>query len=195
VPDCNRIIDAGLENPALYVALRGRADAYHYAAQLGGAGPATAGPEPLEQALADLDRAAALGITGREHQDPPFWLGGPIDYARGEVLFQLGRFAAAAEAYGTVVAHTAGNFPAARFGRALALLELERGAEALTEMDALVASAPDSKAWLYHRGAMREGLGRTQDAIADYRSVLALDPDHGAALQGLIRMGATRTAN
>jgi len=195
VPACSRLIDGGMSGRALFVALRRRADAYHYGAQLGTAQTPGSQRAALALALTDLDRAAGLGVVDSDTQDPPFWLGGPVDFARGEVLFQLGRFTTAVEAYGTALAAAAGDLPSARFGRALALWELGRGEEALADMDALVAASPGAKDWLYHRGTMLEGLGRVDDAIADYRSVLARDPAHRAARQALERLGAAGAAN
>ena len=195
VPACSRLIEGGLGGAEFFVALRRRADAYHYGAYLRGSGTPAAPAEILERALADLDRAAALHTAGSDVQHPPFWLAGPVDFARGEVLLQLGRFAAAADAYNRVVEATAGDLPSARFGRALALRQLGRIEAALADMDALVAQAPKTVNWVFLRGQMLEDLGRRDAAIVDYRTVLDLAPDHAAARLGLERLDAAAKAN
>jgi predicted TPR repeat methyltransferase len=45
---------------------------------------------------------------------------------------------------------------------------------------------------LVGRASMHELAGRKQEAIADYRRALAIDPSHAEAATGLRRLGAAR---
>ena len=49
---------------------------------------------------------------------------------------------------------------------------------ALADYDRALALEPGGVDALYHRGCVREKLGRLDDAIADFSAVLRLDPNH-----------------
>lgn len=59
---------------------------------------------------------------------------------------------------------------------------------ALTEVDALLALAPANAEAHNLRGAILEGLGRQQEALAAYEESVRLKPDYAAALANVHRL-------
>jgi len=187
VPACTRLIRAaGLAGEDLQRALRRRADAYYFgAAFLEEEAERT---RALEQALADLDDAAAVAPEDDRPASPPIWLG-PLHLARADVLFDLERFEEAAGEYGRALAAIEGEPPIARLGRALALGELRRFDEALADLSVLVNRHARAAKWVFLRAEMLERAGRAGAARADYAAVLARDPGHVGARRALDRLG------
>jgi tetratricopeptide (TPR) repeat protein len=50
---------------------------------------------------------------------------------------------------------------------------------------------PDNSEILDARGHVLEALGRHKEAIADFRRVQAIDPEHQGSREALKRLGAT----
>ncbi len=73
------------------------------------------------------------------------------------------------------------NYPSARMTLARALFDLGDRRAARTELEAVVASAPDNILAVRLLGEALEGLGLYDEAAARYRSVLALVPGDKAA--------------
>lgn len=190
VPACTRLIEQGaLGGAELRRALRRRADALYFGSSFLSPEDGEERTRLLEQALADLDRVMATDTGGAAAADPPIWLG-PPEIARADVLYGLGRFEAAVDAYSGAMARRPEAASHARFGRALALGNLGRFEEALADMSELVRLHPDEeRKWVFLRGEMHAKAGRAAAARADFRRVLGLDPDHVGARRGLERLG------
>ncbi len=198
VPPCSRLIEQGaLDDTELRLALRRRADALFYGSHFLRATEAELAERArlLTQALHDLDQAIALGPGGSAPADPPFWLGS-LGKGRADVLFELARFAEAANAYGDVMQQAAEPDSSAQLGRALSLANLGRFDEALADMSKLVRSYPDeAEQWIFLRAEINERAGRSEAAIADYEAVLRRVPDHSGASQGRERLQAPSSNN
>lgn len=191
VPACTRLIEqAGLDDAQLRHALQRRADAYYFGSRFVPSQDERG--RLLGQALADLDRALALGPGGDGPADPPAWLAS-LRLARADVLFELGRFEDAAGAYAEAMEAAPDSAADARLGRALSLANLGRFDEALAELSALIQSYPEDANWVFLRAGVHEKAGSRAAAIADYETVVALDPGHIGAKQALQRLGETET--
>ena len=75
--------------------------------------------------------------------------------------------------------------------RARSYLKLQQAELALPDADRAVSLEPIETGFMVTRGLAYESLGRTADAIADYRRVLALKPSMQAAIDGLRRLGVS----
>jgi len=64
-------------------------------------------------------------------------------------------------------------------------------AKALPDADKAIAMTPDNPDYIETRGEIYEQLGQRDQAIADYRAALKLDPKKDGSRQGLQRLGAT----
>ncbi len=64
-------------------------------------------------------------------------------------------------------------------------------AKGLPDANTAAAATPDNPDFLETRAEIYEKLGRHDEAIADYRASLKLDPNDEASKQGLKRLGAT----
>jgi eukaryotic-like serine/threonine-protein kinase len=94
----------------------------------------------------------------------------------GYALFQLKRFKEAASTYGRAAELDPEDWDAFE-GRALSLMELGRFDEAEKDMGRVVAGRPTADSYS-NRGAVRSRAGRYDDAMADFREALRLDPDN-----------------
>jgi tetratricopeptide (TPR) repeat protein len=65
------------------------------------------------------------------------------------------------------------------------LIQQHRYEEAIAEADRTIADSPRDAAAFLYRAEASKLLGGFDDAIASYRSVLAIDPDDAAAREGL----------
>jgi tetratricopeptide (TPR) repeat protein len=188
VPACTRLIEqADLEPAELRLALRRRADAYHFASTVLPEVEQGRRTRLLEQALADVTRAMTLDAGEYARPDPPIVLGLP-EIARGQLLSELGRYEAAVDAYTVALERVWEAGPSARLGRALALAELGRYQGAIDDMTELVRLFPNQTRWVFLRGEINEEAGHTAAAVEDYERVLSLDPDHVGAQRALKRL-------
>jgi regulator of sirC expression with transglutaminase-like and TPR domain len=71
------------------------------------------------------------------------------------------------------------------------LLKAEQPSRALRDAERAADLDPQIPEFLETRARVYEALGRVQDAIADYRRVLAADPSAQAAVDGLRLLGAS----
>jgi Tfp pilus assembly protein PilF len=78
----------------------------------------------------------------------------------------------------------------ARLNRATALVQIDRAADALADVTALRAVAPEDAGLRLTAGAAYLKLGRLAEAAADFDAVLAARPDDVKALQGRARAAA-----
>ncbi len=72
--------------------------------------------------------------------------------------------------------------------RAWLLWETGRAAEGLPHVQKALALAPDNPAYLDTRAHIHEAMGRTKEAIADYRRALEIKPDLKESRDGLRRL-------
>lgn len=188
VPACTRLIDGGLNDAELRLALRRRADAFYFGSSFKSVrADRTA---LLARALADIDRAIALDSGDAPAGNAPFWLG-PLGLARADVLLELGRSTQAIDAYTDAMESVPGAAATARLGRALAYVNLDRFDDALADMSELVRAEPEATNWVFMRAEINERAGQREAAIADYEAVLQLDPDHVGASQALDRLSTS----
>jgi alpha-L-glutamate ligase-like protein len=105
-------------------------------------------------------------------------------------LMELRRYAEAVEHWQRLVALDLppDDARSALFNLALALQRDDRDAAAIVHWDDLLAAAPELRSATYNRALALERLGRLEEAIAGYRRVLELDPDHEPSLRRLQRL-------
>ncbi|MEQ8695814.1 MAG: tetratricopeptide repeat protein, partial [Bauldia litoralis] len=72
--------------------------------------------------------------------------------------------------------------------RAWLLWESGRAAEGMPHVQKALALAPDNPAYLDTRAHIHEAMGRTKEAIADYRRALEIKPDLKESREGLRRL-------
>ena len=77
------------------------------------------------------------------------------------------------------------------FNRALTYLKAGKATQGLSDAERALQLSPNSAFALNARGQILEALGRRQDAIADFRQALAIDPNIEDSRDGLRRLGAT----
>ena len=128
------------------------------------------------QAIADLSHALELNST-----DPQLY------YKRGVIYASVGRLDEAI-ADNTEVIRRDPTFSEAYNNRAWALHLKSEDALGLADAEKAVALLPHNKYMLETRAEIREKLGRKADAIADYGTVLAIDPGERLAHEGLSRL-------
>lgn len=80
--------------------------------------------------------------------------------------------------YDKALQENPGYTPALR-GRAETLIMLDREPEAITLYDELIALQPDNAGHYANRGIAHDRLGHFEQALADYVTALALDPEVG----------------
>jgi tetratricopeptide (TPR) repeat protein len=113
---------------------------------------------------------------------------------RGSAYNYLGKFKEAHADYDKALAL---GYPApwpretacSNLGRDYASLKLEDYRRAIDDFDAVLKVVPRSSNALGWRGAAYQGLGKTPEAIADYKASLAIDPKNERALEGLKSLG------
>ena len=77
------------------------------------------------------------------------------------------------------------------FNRALAYPKAGKATQGLSDAERALQLSPNSAFALNARGQILEALGRRQEAIADFRQALAIDPNIEDSREGLRRLGAT----
>jgi tetratricopeptide (TPR) repeat protein len=77
------------------------------------------------------------------------------------------------------------------FNRASAYLKAGKATQGLSDTERALQLSPNSAFALNARGQILGALGRRQDAIADFRKALAIDPNIEDSRDGLRRLGAT----
>lgn len=112
-------------------------------------------------------------------------------YYAGNGLLQRGMYEAAIEEYRAFLREHADHEKAAvaRYGLAVSLVRLKRGAEATPELEALAALptfefAAEASFLL---GQCRLETGKKEDALADFRTVLKRHGDHALAVEAATR--------
>jgi len=110
------------------------------------------------------------------------------------VLFEQGKYAEAAEAYGKLVKAepTDGSL---RTSLAGALGALGRYDRALEEITAAIRMQPLNPEAYHNRAVIHERQGNVQAAIADYRTAVRYRPDYTPSQQALARLGAASTSS
>jgi tetratricopeptide (TPR) repeat protein len=104
-------------------------------------------------------------------------------FNRASILAGIGRPYEALESYDKAVELSAD--PGIRHHRARLLLEKGRTADALTDLEQVLAVQPGNVAALKDCAAALSSLDRLQDACRSYESVLTKDPDDAEALNNL----------
>lgn len=178
VPACTALLEntAGLDHDTLADIYAARAEAYEFAITYH-AGREIEPENLLNLALADLDEAVRL--SARHHA------------RRADVLFQLSRFAEAAQGY--TAAMEAPDAPTAELLRRRSMARAAAGqrAEAIEDMSAAIAATSRSRervSLLLERARLHEADGEPDAAVADYRSVLQIEPSHTTALEAMRRL-------
>ena len=121
-------------------------------------------------------------------------------FVEGVAHFEAQRLAQAERCFVASLQHLPGRV-STRVNLAATRLRLGRPAEALAELDAVLAAEPQHlDAWC-HRAVALAGLGRDAESLAAADHVLAADPSHGAAwfhrghaLERLRRFGQAQSA-
>jgi curved DNA-binding protein CbpA len=147
------------------------------------------------QTLTDPERRTAYEATLRAvgpagaHESASRALRASIEFQKAEFLLLQNDFAAA-ERLAFAAANDDGGrpeYPAlglwARSQRPG--VGPERLKEIAGELDELVRAAPDNPRVLWYRARLLKRLGRADEAIADLRRVIALDPSHAEAVREL----------
>lgn len=192
IPACDRLIGSGtLDEESLFRALVARAHAsgfaitYHFGHDIDARAL-------LDAQLADFDRA--LVIARRLHDIGklmPEFRAALAD--RASVLLQLDENERAAAGYSEVIYLSDEPATFAFFGRSLAFERMGRLDLALADMTVLVWLADGGSLAanvLVRRAELHEAAGHTDMALADYRRVLTLAPDHVTARDAIDRLAA-----
>jgi tetratricopeptide (TPR) repeat protein len=137
----------------------------------------------------------ALKLVDKAQPNPP---SPALAAKRAEVLFRAGRDA---EAKRQIEELGAGKDPLAALAAAETWQRLDRYAESIPVLERLVAQpdpalpAPNGKAARFLLGAAYERAGKREQAVAEFRKLLGVDPDYHAALNYLGYMFAERGEN
>jgi len=139
----------------------------------------------------------------------PYLASPPGDYEvrQGDILLSDGKFDTARERFEAALAE-APNHPGALMGRAIALMQTDRTAEAEATFTALItlqertlAKANETERGLLaaahaNRGILYDRQGETKRALADYRRALAIDADavSGPGLADRVLYGTPKPA-
>ena len=81
--------------------------------------------------------------------------------------------------------------PSAYNNRAWCYFKTGRAAQGLPDAERSLQLRPNDAPTLGTRGQIFEVLGRTEEAIADFRRALAVDPNMRDSKEGLKRLGAS----
>lgn len=137
----------------------------------------------IELAIADYTRAIAL--------DPRFM---EAYYNRGHALLSKEAYAEAIADFGQALSRNP-KHALSRNGRAWAVFKLGGDlTAALDDVNQAIATDAAFAAAYDTRGHIYEALGRRNEAVADFRKALALEPQNPSAhltRQGLLRLGVT----
>ena len=134
---------------------------------------------------AHSNRGAAFGIMGKENRaladfnasvriDPN---NGISRYNRGALRYRQGKFDLAIEDLTNSI-RLEPDFAQARMARAVAFLTTKDIEKALNDADEMVRRFPDSGIALETRAYILKAIGRRDDAIAEYRKALEVEPDN-----------------
>lgn len=104
---------------------------------------------------------------------------------QGDIAFKGNKLQPAVELYGECIEHATVGEAALRLAatnnRALALLKLNRPADAYTDCETVLAAQPDNVKAVFRKAEACRLLGRTDDARALLRRCLELQPTNSAA--------------
>ena len=131
------------------------------------------------------NRGAGFGRMGREDMaladfnksissDPN---NGFSHYNRGDLRYKQGKFDLAIEDLTNSI-RLEPDFAQARMARAVAFLTTKDIEKALNDADEMVRRFPDSGIALETRAYILKAIGRRDDAIAEYRKALEVEPDN-----------------
>jgi tetratricopeptide (TPR) repeat protein len=144
---------------------------------------AYAGKGDYDAALKDIDTAIDSGRDTPEMRRYKAWL-----YSqRGQALAQKGDYSAALADADTAIAGGI-DMPGMHRIKAWLLVQLGRTAEALPETEIALRGDPTDVYALNIRAYLNEISGNSDQAIADYRAALRLDPKNESSQQGLQRL-------
>lgn len=162
--------------------------------------------------LGDDCHPAALGgsVSWRErsvHSHPASWMAAEYDAhaasamkAQGNAAYAAKDFDEAIRCYSEAIELTAPDDESLAYSlavyfsnRAACHLQHEAWHEAIDDCGAALARSPGYVKALMRRAAAHEALDRLEDALADYRAVLAIDPRMGAAAKKAAALQATVT--
>jgi len=163
-------------------------------------GPKDAAHEPALLLAADalVQRKSydeALKLLDKGQSNPP---SASLAAKRAEVLFRTGRDAEAVRQLGDLAA---AKDPLAALAAAETYQRLEKYPESIPVLEALLArenpglQPAGAKAARFLLGAAYERSGRREQAVAEFRRLLGIDPDYHAALNYLGYMFAERGEN
>lgn len=110
------------------------------------------------------------------------------------VLFQEGKFAAAAQAYEGLVRESPDD-AALRASWAGALGALGRYDESLAQLNLAIAKEPLNPEAYHNRGVIYEKQGKRDAAIAEYRNALRYNPQYGPSQRALTRLTGSAGAS
>lgn len=112
---------------------------------------------------------------------------------QGDIAFKGQKLQAAVDLYGEAIDNAAAGEGALRAAalnnRALALLKLNRPANAYSDCDAVLATEPDNVKALFRKAEACRLLGRHADARPLLRRCLELQPANSAAEAALAKLG------
>lgn len=112
---------------------------------------------------------------------------------QGDIAFKGGKLQPAVELYGEAIdnatAAEAALQAAATNNRALAMLKLNRPADAYADCDAVLAVEPDNVKAVFRKAEACRLLGRHDDARALLQRCLELQPSNSAAAAALEKLG------
>ena len=137
--------------------------------------------ERLYRSLKYIAIVMALAWGGWEIYSHFFARTEPGDYAyqAGSKYFADGHYEKALEEYQAALAVNPQHVLALR-GRAETLILLKQEHKAIAIYDELIALEPDFAAYYYaNRGIAHDRLGEHQQALADYRRAISLEPETG----------------
>jgi tetratricopeptide (TPR) repeat protein len=103
---------------------------------------------------------------------------GNLEYRTGNLRLEDGEYVQALGEFDTALKAHPSHAPS-HLGRALALMALERRAEAMEAFNTALALDPDFAAAYANRGILNDRMGNYSAAIQDYRKALALDATMG----------------
>jgi predicted AlkP superfamily phosphohydrolase/phosphomutase len=145
---------------------------------------AEAGTPAAGDARVDPEILKNLQSLGYIHSSSPSG-----DRNLAAMLFEKGKYAEAAEAYGKLVKTQPGD-GGLRTSLAGALGAMGRYDLALAELNTAIRLEPLNPEAYHNRAVIHERQGERAGAIADYRTALRYSPDYPPSQQALLRLGA-----
>jgi tetratricopeptide (TPR) repeat protein len=98
-------------------------------------------------------------------------------YNRGALRYRQGKFDLAIEDFNTSI-RLEPDFAQARMARAVVFLATNENEKALNDADDMVRRFPDSGIALETKAYILKAIGRRDDAIAEYRKALLVEPNN-----------------